>query len=243
MTRKHLIITAAAAALFTPVAAFGTQIVFDPTNYTQLVQQLSQDVQLVEDFHQEVQNQLAMLQNWGYSQLAGILQSMNVFQNVFSQAGVTYSSTDPGNTLNTEFPSLSVNFSGITDAGIQAMRQQWDQEERQVLIENRTVQNDTYRSLAPAAQRMNDYVQQSNSAPGTTAAVQASNEELATVVAQVQTLQAQEITDGRGEVERDAEEQAEEAYSDQQDQSVRADSDNPQQPTTTLVDAFPMASN
>jgi hypothetical protein len=42
-------------------------------------------------------------------------------------------------------------------------------------------------------------------------------------------------------VERKAQEQAEEAYGDQQCQAVRGGWDNPQQPTTSLVDAFPAA--
>jgi hypothetical protein len=60
-------------------------------------------------------------------------------------------------------------------------------------------------------------------------------------VAQVQAMQAQEITDARGEVERDAQEQADEAYGDQQRQAVTADSENPQAPTASLVDAFSSA--
>ena len=71
--------------------------------------------------------------------------------------------------------------------------------------------------------------------------MQAGNEEVASLVAQLQSLQAQEITDARAEVERKAQEQAEEAYGDQQCQAVRAGWDNPQQPTTSLVDAFPAA--
>jgi conjugal transfer/entry exclusion protein len=71
--------------------------------------------------------------------------------------------------------------------------------------------------------------------------MQAGNEEVATLVAQLQALQAQEITDGRAEVERDAQDQAEQAYAEQQRQAVRGDWTNPQQPSTSLVNAFPSA--
>jgi P-type conjugative transfer protein TrbJ len=238
---KRRLVVGAAAILLVPTGALATQIVFDPTNFTQTVEQVSQDIQLVTEFRQEVQNQLAMLQNWGFSQLAGILQSMNTFQQVFTQAGTIYVSTDPGVLLNQEFPSTPTAYASVSDSSMQAMRNTWDQEERNVLVENRTLQNDTYQSLAPTAQRIGQYVQQSNAAPGVTAAAQAGNEELATLVAQVQAMQAQEITDARGEVERDAQEQADEAYGDQQRQAVRADWDDPQAPTTSLVDAFSSA--
>ena len=71
--------------------------------------------------------------------------------------------------------------------------------------------------------------------------MQAGNEEVATLVAQLQSLQAQEITDARAEVERDAQEQAEQAYAEQQRQAVRGDWANPQQPSTSLVNVFPLA--
>jgi conjugal transfer/entry exclusion protein len=96
-------------------------------------------------------------------------------------------------------------------------------------------------NLQPTAQRIQSYVEHSNSASGATSAMQAGNEEVATLVAQLQALQAQEITDARGDVERDAKDQAEQAYAEQQRHAVRGDWTNPQQPSTTLANAFPTA--
>jgi len=239
-TKKRILIAVASVGLLLPAAAFA-DIVFDPTNFVEAVEQVVQEVQLVEQFKQQIQNQLAMLQSWDYSQLTGILQNMNVWQQVFGQAGTTYSSTDPGTTLDQQYPSDPGNYAGMSDGTIQTMRDGWNQEARNVLIENRTVQNDTYLNLAPTAQRIGQYVEKSNAAPGATAAMQAGNEELATVVAQLQTLQAQEITDARGDAERDAQDQAEDAYGQQQRQAVRGEWDNPAPPTTSLVNAFPLA--
>ena len=239
-SKKRLLVAAAMAALFVPAAAFA-DVVFDPTNFMEAVEQVAQEVQLVEQFRQQIQNQLAMLQNWRFTQLPGILQSMNVWQQVFGQSGTTYSSTDPGTTLNSQYPADPGSYANTSDAALATMRTRWDQEQRNVLIENRTVQNDTYLDLQPTAQRIQAYVEKSNSAPGPTAATQAGNEELATLVAQLQSLQAQEISDARGDVERDAQDQAEQAYAEQQRQAVRGDWNNPQQPSTSLVDAFPTA--
>ncbi|MGD1277473.1 MAG: hypothetical protein ABR964_09635 [Tepidisphaeraceae bacterium] len=242
MTRvkKRFLIAVAATVVSVPGAAFA-DIVFDPSNFAEAVMQVSDDVQLVEKFQQQIQNQLSMLQNWGFTQLPGILQSMNVWHQVFSQAGTTYTSTDPGSAVNSQYPSDPNAYTSVSAGSYQSMRNGWDQEQRNVLIENRTVQNDTYLNLQPTADRIQAYVQHSNSAPGATAALQAGNEEVATLVAQLQSLQAQEITQARADVERDAQEQAEQAYADQQRQAVRTTWDNPQQPSTTLVDAFPAA--
>ena len=60
----------------------------------------------------------------------------------------------------------------------------------------------------------------------------------ATLVAQLQAMQAQEITDARREVERDAQDQAEQAYGEQQRQAVRGDWSNPQPPSSSMANAF-----
>ena len=239
-SKKRLLIVAATAVLFLPAAAFA-DIVFDPTNFAEAVLQVADDVQMVDQLYQEVTNEVAMLKSWNFTQLPGILQSMNIWQQVFGQAGATYSSTDPGNTLNSQYPSDLTSYANISDTAIQSMRSGWDQEERSVLVENRTVQNETYLNLQPTAQRIQSYVEHSNSASGATSAMQAGNEEVATLVAQLQALQAQEITDARAEVERNAQYQAEQAYALQQQQAVRGDWANPAQPTSSVVAAFPAA--
>ena len=240
---KRLLISvtaAASAALFVPAVGYA-DIVFDPTNFAEAVAQVAQDIQLVEQFRQQVQNQLAMLKGWDFTQLGGILQSMGVWQQVLGQPDGGYSTADPGTPLNQDYPSDPGSYAGTTDASLQAMQTRWDQEARRILVQNRTVQNDTVRDMAPTAERMNQYVEHSNAASGITAAVQAGNEELATLVAQLQALQAQELTDARGEVERDARAQAEEAYAEAQCRAVRAGWDNPPPPTSGLADAFSLA--
>jgi P-type conjugative transfer protein TrbJ len=239
-SKKRFLIFAATAALLVPTAAFA-DIVFDPTNFAEAVLQVADDVQMIDQLYQEVTNEVAMLKSWNFTQLPGILQSMNIWQQLFGQAGTTYSSTDRGSTLNSQYPYDPNNYANVTDASFQSMETGWDQEERSVLIENRTVQNQTYLNLQPTAQRIQSYVEHSNSASGATSAMQAGNEEVATLVAQLQALQAQEITDARAEVERNAQDQAEQAYALQQQQAVRGDWANPQQPTSSMSNAFPLA--
>jgi P-type conjugative transfer protein TrbJ len=236
-SRKSVLIVTAVAILFLP-AVSRADIVFDPTNFVEAVLQVVDDIQMVDQLYQEVTNDVAMVKSWNFSQLPGLLQNMNVWQQVL---GSNYSSTNPGIALNDQYPSDSSSFANTSDSAMQSMRSGWDQEERSVLVENRTVQDQTYLNLQPTAQRIQQYVEHSNSASGATAAMQAGNEEVATLVAQLQTLQAQEITDGRAEVERAAQQQAEQAYALAQQQAVRGNWSSPQQPTTSLVNAFPMA--
>jgi P-type conjugative transfer protein TrbJ len=239
-SKGRRLVAALAATLLLPAASFAG-VVFDPTNFAQAVLQVTYQVQLVAQFKQQIQNQLAMLQNWDYSQLAGILQSMNAWQQVFEQAGTTYSTTDPGTGLDNQYPADPGGYADTSDATMTVLRNGWDQAARDILIENRTVQNAIYLDLAPTAQRIGQYVERSNAAAGPTAATQAGNEELATLVAQLQAMQAQEISDARGDVEQDAREQAEQAYAEQQRQAVRDGWDDPQPPSTSLVNAFPAA--
>ena len=242
MRRNTILILGAAALLAGPAAALA-DIVFDPTNFAEAVQQVSQDVQLVEQLRQQVQNQLSMLHGWGYTALPDLMKSMKVWQQLFDAPGSPYSSTSPGTSLNQQYPLEPGSYAETSDPAMQSMSAGWAQEERQELIENRTVQDDAYLQLQPTAQRIGAYVQHSNAASGQTAALQAGNEELATLIAQLQTMQSQEVTDARGEVEQDAREQAEAAYAQQQRSAVRAGWDAPQGPSSSLVDAFPQASN
>ena len=88
MTRlkKRILIAGAAVILVLPAATFA-DIVFDPTNFAEAVLQVADDMQMVDQLYQEVTNEVAMVKSWNFTQLPGILQSMNVWQQVFGQAG------------------------------------------------------------------------------------------------------------------------------------------------------------
>ena len=240
MTRraKAVLTVAAASVALAPVAALA-DVVVDPANLAQAVLQVAQDVQLVDQFRQQLQDQQSMLKGWGYTRLPDLLKDMGVWQQVFAAAGQTYAAADPGPSLDQQYPTSPGTYAGDSDVAMAARRAAWDAEDRSVLVENRTVQDDAVAALRPTAERVGDYVSKANGAPGTTAVLQADNESVATLVGQLQAMQAQEVTDGRREVERRARDQAEAAYADQQRQAVRAGWDGPRAPSTPLVDAFP----
>jgi P-type conjugative transfer protein TrbJ len=243
MRRRTILLLSAATAVAAAPAAAVADIVIDPANLAQAVVQVAQDVQLVEQFRQQVQNGVAMVKGWGYTRLPDLMRDMAAWQQVFAAGGSPYGSADPGPGLDQRYPTAPGDYAGDSDAAMAARRAGWDAEDRSVLVENRTVQDAAYAGLKPTAERVGDYVRRGNSAPGVTAAIQAGNETLATLVAQLQALQAQELTDGRGEVERLARDQAESAYADHQRQAVRAGWDRPAAASGPVDDAFPSAQN
>jgi conjugal transfer/entry exclusion protein len=236
--KRKLIFSAAAIGLL-PAATFAVDLVFDPTNFIQIVEEVAQDVKLVEQAAEQIKNQGQMLKSWGYSQLDGIRQQMNGWEIVLTPG--IYSSSDAGAQFNANYPLDPTHYDGMTDLAISNQRNQWDAQERAALVENRTVQNQTYQNIAVTATRIANDLEQSNHAPGMTAAVQAGNEEIASLIAQLQTLTGQEITDARTEAEREAREQAEDAYATQQVNAVRAGWNNSTTPVTGLADVFPLA--
>jgi conjugal transfer/entry exclusion protein len=114
-SKKRILIVAATTLLFLPVAA-RADIVFDPTNFVEAVLEVADDVEMVDQLYQEVANGVAMVKSWNFTQLPGLLQNMNVWQQVFGAAGSTYSSTDPGSTLSSQYSSDPSGYASMTDA-------------------------------------------------------------------------------------------------------------------------------
>lgn len=83
------------------------------------------------------------------------------------------------------------------------------------LIQAQTLHNQVVIEMPNTQSRVAEFVERSNSAPGQTAVLQASNEMLATLAGQLQALQALEVSQTRIELEEDARRQAEEAFQQQ----------------------------
>jgi len=127
------------------------------------------------------------------------------------RAGSIYRSTNPQQQLEGQFPT-TFDDRRLASNPTANLREQWLARQRETLTENRRVQNVVYADLAATRERVSGYIEQSNAAPGMTAAVQANNELTATIIQQVQALQTLEITRARAEVEAEAQRQSEEEY-------------------------------
>ena len=76
----------------------------------------------------------------------------------------------------------------------------------------------------PATQlRIGEYVVQARNAPGQTAVLQATNETVASLAGQLQSLQALELTEIRVELEEEAHRQAEAAFRSQRREALMSD--------------------
>ena len=125
---------------------------------------------MVDQLYQEVTNEVAMLKSWNFTQLPGILQSMNIWQQVFGQAGSTYTSTDPGSTLNNQYPSDPSNYANMTDARLPVHAQSTvGIRKRETSLgrkPHRPSESDLFESATDRSARIQSYVEHSNSASG-----------------------------------------------------------------------------
>lgn len=210
------IAVAIVAVLGTSSAALaGGYPVFDILNFTEAVEQVAKQVETIEKLTAQVENQKQMLQGWGYTQINDLRQRMDAVRGQLQQAGTVYTTATPGVQLDTRFPT-TFDAAALATNQVATLRNAWLASQRQVLIENRRVQNAVYGDLAATQNRITKYVAKSNAAPGMTAAVQANNELTATLIGQVQAMQTMEITRARAEVEAEARRQSEEEFARQQ---------------------------
>jgi P-type conjugative transfer protein TrbJ len=207
------VVVAVTLAIATRAGAGGYPV-FDASNVAQAIKQVQNGLQQIEQLRTQIQNQEKMLQGWQFTRIDGTLRRFDAVRGELDRTGSIYRQLDPRRALDQSYPTTfdaQLFSTGSTDP----IRDQWVARERSTLEENRRVQNAVYADLAPTRQRVGEYVDRSNAAPGMTAAVQANNELTATLIQQVQALQTLEITRARAEVESEARRQSEEEYARQ----------------------------
>lgn len=183
------------------------EIVFDPTNLGANVDAVLNQLEVISLLAEQIQNQLRMLRNWRFTRLEEVLASMQSIQDAVADVAAL----DLANLYPIDrSPALIVN----TNQREERYRQ-WLQSQRTALIHAQALQNRTVSEMPVTQQRVMEYVQRANQAPGQTAVLQASNETLATFAGQLQTLQAIDLSQTRMELEDEAQQQAEAAFREQ----------------------------
>ena len=213
--KKQILAAAAGVLTVTPLASAGGYPVFDVLNFAEAVKQVANQVETIQKLAAQVENQKQMLQSWGYTQIDDLRRRMEAVRGELRRAGTVYTNTNPGVRFDAQFPT-TFDVADLAANRVESMRDAWLASQRNVLVENRSVQNAVYGDLAATQTRVTAYVGRSNAAPGMTAAVQANNELTATLIGQVQALQTIEITRARAEVEAEARRQSEEEFARQQ---------------------------
>lgn len=190
-------------------------IVFDPTNFGANVDQVLHTLEIVSRLDQQIRNQRRMLENWRFTRLEQLLASMNEIRETVDAAGAL--------DLSGRYPIDATAYAGLDAEAVQALRRQWLQSQRAEVLHSQNTQNRSVTEMPGTQARVGEYVRRSNAAPGQTAVLQASNETLATLTAQLQNLQALEIAQSRSELEEDAHRQAQAAFHRQRRDALMRD--------------------
>lgn len=212
--RRRLAITSAAIALAVsvlapPPAAQAQMAVIDVKSILQAEKQVSQGLQQIQQLEAQLTNQAQMLQKLETditgpiaqitSQATGILQQAQGIgygaQNVAQQYAALYPSTMPGASLATTQASLA----------------SWRQTNALALQQAMQMQNQIAQGQPTTTSQVASAVGASQGAAGQTSAIQATNQLLATVTAQLTQLQSLLITQARAEQVLAAQAQASQA--------------------------------
>ncbi len=209
--RRRMTLIFLTGLLTVPVVR-ATVVVLDPFNLSVNVEQVVYHLELVTRLNAQIRNQQRMLASWEFSRLDGMLASMESVRGVLDADKDVYRPLDVDDLLEQQYPLSSDHYAHLDAAAAEALRGQWIAAQRHTLVQARTAQNRVYLEMSSSEGRIADYVQQSNAAPGQTAAMQAGNEIVANLVGQMQAMQALEISDARAEIEAIALKQAKAAY-------------------------------
>ena len=216
MKRNHQWVAATFATVFLfALPGSAAVIVFDPTNFGVNVEQVAHHLELIARLDRQIRNQLRMLENWRFSRLSELLASMEQVTGTLD--GVV------GVDLPGRYP-VDENAYAARDATQMAdLRRQWLASHRAAVVLARSAQNQIVAEMPTTQQRIGEYLEHSRSAPGQTAVLQASNETIATLAAQLQSLQALELSESRVELEAEARRQAEATFQRQRRATLMRD--------------------
>lgn len=222
MKRHFVVILLVLGLLSRPRHAPAAEIVFDPTNFGANVEQVLHHLEVIARLDEQIRNQFRMLENWRFSLLDELLGSMLAIRGPLDSAG----SLD----LARRYPIVPRVYAQRDTEAMRQLKRQWLEAQRRELAHAQALQNQVVAEMPRTQSRVAQYVERSNSAPGQTAAIQASNEVLATLAGQLQTLQAMEISQTRIELEDEAHRQAQAAFQRQRRAAMMRD-----WPTTTTT--------
>jgi P-type conjugative transfer protein TrbJ len=192
---------AAAAIAFAAVSAASTNanalIVYDPAAVAQAVRQVAQGVQEIEHLKNQVQAQMNMLKSIG-TNYASALPSMNgeLASILSSASGIGYSAMDVDTLLSSVFPDAPT-IAGLSPGDLTSALGAWHNATDQSLRTALQTQQRIAQAQPAMQTAVSDALDASQNAPGQTSAIQATNQLLATVSAQLTQLQAILTTQAR----------------------------------------------
>lgn len=208
-------------------------IIFDPSAMAQHVQQVAKITQQVQTAIAQVESQLKELTSLPKSVSPQVAATVD--QTILPLDKSLYGMGDVTAQVQARYPT---EFSGMPTSDYQNLQAQWNQQYRDALIENRSVQNRVVQSMAQTQGEITQIVQASNAAPGDLAAVQAHNDLLAVLSRELTQLSSVKLVRSRMKADQMARAASEAAYAQQQRQVVRGNWANPPKPSGTMRNPF-----
>ncbi len=198
--RQRLFAASAAAVLVLtfaagPPAAQAQVTVIDPAAITHLVQQASNSLRQIQQLEMQISQYQAMLQKIGSDVTGPLAQITSQATGLLQQAqGLGYTGQSIAQQFQSLYPS---NLNGSSFASLQSSLAGWRNTSSQTLQEAMAIQNQIAQSQPTTANAVTGAVAASQGAAGQTAAIQATNQLLATVSTQLTQLQNLLITEAR----------------------------------------------
>jgi P-type conjugative transfer protein TrbJ len=206
----------AVALAFAAVPAHAQYAVFDPWTYQeqtitygQAVQQVAQGVQQLQQLQNQLTAQQSMIQNLGSDSTSGTLGTVNAnaLQILQQAQGIGFNSANAGSAFATAYPTTST-VAGFNNSQLSSALSAWQSNNSAALQTAIRMQSQVASNQAATATAVQNAVNASNGAAGQTAAIQATNQLLAAVAAQLAQLQAILLTQGQAQATLAAQQQA-----------------------------------
>ena len=212
--RKAVIVTALAATMMTaaPAMALFGGIVFDPSNFVEHILEVAADLQRIDRMESQLQNQQRMLAGLGTNVWPGMAQSMQGVTLVLQNGG-RFALSDPAGQIAANEPlSFGDGRQNPNADQINTLRTAWDQDNRVGIVQNRQLENQVVAGVPADSAQINQIVTASGHAPGLTAAIQAHNQLLANLSAQLERIIALKAANDRLNTQLMTQDQSRRAY-------------------------------
>jgi type IV secretion system protein TrbJ len=200
-SRRSLLLSAALALgliLAAPPPAARAQLaVIDPKAIFQAEQQVSNQLTAIQRLESQLSNQALMLQKMESDFTAPVMAIESEATRILQQAqGIGYGAQNVASQFTALYPN---GMPGANLATTQASIAQWRQQNSLALQQALQVQNQIAQAQPTTTTQVQGAVRASQAAPGQTAAIQATNQLLATATVQLTQLQNLLITQARAE--------------------------------------------
>jgi P-type conjugative transfer protein TrbJ len=201
-----------AGAVISPHPAAGSMIVYDPNNYAQNLLQAIRALDQLRTMTRQLETELRMIQSLGTTKRDDIQSVMRRMESLLYQTnGLGFDLERIGDDFELLYPE---EYNSKDYRRIAAQAERWTEQNRAAVRVSMSTTSLAAENLARHDQRLQELLAASDSAVGTTAAIQAGNQILASLGAQIADMSALIIAQNRAVDSKAAEEEARKVQQD-----------------------------